>query len=53
MATVTLEQELNPWLAQEARFDYAAKKLNLERGLWKVLSEAGPGADCAFSGEHG
>jgi glutamate dehydrogenase (NAD(P)+) len=32
-----LEQELNPWLAQEARFDFAAKKLNLEQGIWKVL----------------
>ena len=37
MATVTLEQELNPWEAQAARFDYAARKLNLDEGLWKVL----------------
>jgi glutamate dehydrogenase (NAD(P)+) len=37
MATVTLEQELNPWEAQAARFDFAARKLNLDDGLWKVL----------------
>ncbi|HUO59961.1 MAG TPA: Glu/Leu/Phe/Val dehydrogenase [Candidatus Acidoferrales bacterium] len=30
--------ELNPWEAQAARFDYAAQKLNLDRGLWKILS---------------
>src|SRR6202142_4243312 len=35
--TVTLEQEINPWEAQAARFDFAAKKLNLDQGLWKVL----------------
>src|SRR6202162_3563978 len=33
-----LEQETNPWQAQAARFDLAAKKLNLDEGLWKVLS---------------
>jgi glutamate dehydrogenase (NAD(P)+) len=38
MATVTLEQEINPWEAQAARFDFAARKLNLEEDLWKVLS---------------
>jgi glutamate dehydrogenase (NAD(P)+) len=37
MATVTLEQEINPWEAQAARFDFAARKLNLDDGLWKVL----------------
>ena len=37
MATITLEQETNPWEAQAARFDYAARKLNLDDGLWKVL----------------
>jgi glutamate dehydrogenase (NAD(P)+) len=31
--------ELNPWLAQEARFDYAARKLNLDDGMWKVLRQ--------------
>jgi glutamate dehydrogenase (NAD(P)+) len=31
------EHELNPWEEQAARFDLAAKKLNLEDGLWKVL----------------
>ncbi len=37
MTTVSLEQEINPWEAQAARFDLAAQKLNLDRGLWKVL----------------
>ena len=37
MKTVSLEQELNPWEAQAARFDFAAQKLNLDEGLWKVL----------------
>ena len=35
---VTLDQEINPWEAQSARFDFAARKLNLEPNLWKVLS---------------
>ena len=35
--TMTLEQEKNPWEAQAARFDYAAKKLNLDQGIWKIL----------------
>ncbi|HEX4036838.1 MAG TPA: Glu/Leu/Phe/Val dehydrogenase [Acidobacteriaceae bacterium] len=37
MATVSLEQEINPWEAQAARFDFAARKLNLDEGLWRVL----------------
>jgi glutamate dehydrogenase (NAD(P)+) len=37
MKTISLEQEINPWEAQSARFDFAAQKLNLEEGLWKVL----------------
>ena len=37
MNTLTLEQETNPWEAQAARFDFAAKKLNLDQGIWKVL----------------
>jgi len=37
MKTVSLEQELNPTEAQQARFDLAAQKLNLDEGLWKVL----------------
>jgi glutamate dehydrogenase (NAD(P)+) len=37
MASVSLEQEINPWEAQEARFDFAARKLNLEENLWKLL----------------
>ena len=43
MATMTeqmsLEEEMNPWMAQEARFDFAAKKLNLDEGIWKVLRQ--------------
>jgi glutamate dehydrogenase (NAD(P)+) len=35
--TMTLEQEINPWEAQAARFDFAARKLNLDEGIWKVL----------------
>ena len=35
---VTLDQEINPWEAQSARFDFAARKLNLDPGLWKLLS---------------
>jgi glutamate dehydrogenase (NAD(P)+) len=37
MSTISLEQEINPWEAQAARFDFAARKLNLEEGLWKLL----------------
>ncbi len=35
--TISLEQEINPWEAQAARFDFAAQKLNLDEGLAKVL----------------
>jgi glutamate dehydrogenase (NAD(P)+) len=35
--TISLEQEINPWEAQAARFDFAAHKLNLDEGLMKVL----------------
>ncbi len=34
---VSLDQEVNPWEAQSARFDFAARKLNLDEGLWKLL----------------
>jgi glutamate dehydrogenase (NAD(P)+) len=37
MKTISLEQEINPWEAQAARFDLAAQKLNLDEGIWKVL----------------
>ncbi len=37
MKTVSLEQEINPWEAQSARFDIAARMLNLDEGLVKVL----------------
>jgi glutamate dehydrogenase (NAD(P)+) len=33
-----IDQELNPWLAAEARFDEAAARLGLDDGLRKVLS---------------
>lgn len=36
-AKLTLEQELNPWLAAEARFDQAAARLGLDNGLCKIL----------------
>ena len=38
---VSLEQELNPWLAAEARFDEAASRLGLDEGLCKVLRTSG------------
>ena len=38
MATLlSAEQETNPWLAAEARFDEAASRLNLDDGMCKVL----------------
>jgi glutamate dehydrogenase (NAD(P)+) len=32
-----MERELNPWLAAEARFDEAARRLEMDEGLQKVL----------------
>ena len=37
LSSLTLEQEKNPWEAQAYRFDLAARKLNLDDGIWKVL----------------
>ncbi len=37
MSNAALEKEFNPWEAQAARFDFAAKKLNLDEGIWKIL----------------
>jgi len=34
---IPVEQELNPWLAAEARFDEAARRLGLDNGLCKIL----------------
>ena len=34
---VEIDQELNPWLAAEARFNEAAARLGLDEGLQKVL----------------
>jgi glutamate dehydrogenase (NAD(P)+) len=39
MKTIPLEQEINPWDSQAARFDLAAKKLNLDEGLCKILRQ--------------
>jgi glutamate dehydrogenase (NAD(P)+) len=38
MKTISHEQEINPWEAQAARFDFAADKLGLDEGIRKVLS---------------
>ncbi len=38
MKTISTDQEINPWEAQRVRFETAAQKLNLDEGLWKVLS---------------
>src|ERR1700729_3288823 len=35
-STLTLEQETNPWDGQAALFGFAAKKPNLDEGIWKV-----------------
>jgi glutamate dehydrogenase (NAD(P)+) len=34
-----LQTESNPWESQAARFDFAAQKLNLDEGVWKILSK--------------
>jgi glutamate dehydrogenase (NAD(P)+) len=39
MKTIALEQEINPWESQAARFDQAAKKLNLDEGLCRILRQ--------------
>ena len=36
---ISLDQEINPWEAQSARFDFAARKLNLDKSLWKLLTK--------------
>ena len=52
-ATMTLDQEINPWEAQSARFDFAARKLNLDEGLWKLLQDAVARNYRSFSCDHG
>src|SRR5579864_8909182 len=37
LKTISMEQEVNPWESQAARFDIAAEKLNLDDGMRKVL----------------
>src|SRR5579872_3557416 len=37
LSTVSLKDEKNPWLAAEARFDNAARRLQLDEGMQKVL----------------
>lgn len=34
-----MSKELNPWEAQAARFDFAAQKLGLDEGIWKILRQ--------------
>ncbi|HWR36163.1 MAG TPA: Glu/Leu/Phe/Val dehydrogenase [Clostridia bacterium] len=38
--TAALQTESNPWESQAARFDFAAQKLNLDEGIWKILSQS-------------
>src|SRR3954471_5380270 len=37
LKTIPMSDELNPSAAQVARFDFAAQKLALDDGLWKIL----------------
>ncbi len=37
LSTVSLKDEKNPWLAAEARFDNAARRLQLDDGMQKIL----------------
>jgi glutamate dehydrogenase (NAD(P)+) len=37
ISTVSLKDEKNPWLAAEARFDNAARRLQLDDGMRKIL----------------
>src|SRR5437764_9916112 len=37
LKTIPMSDELNPSAAQVARFDFAAQKLNLDDGIWKIL----------------
>ena len=37
-ATPIDAKETNPWESQRARFELAARKLNLDEGIWKILS---------------
>ena len=39
VTSLTLEQEKNPWESQAARFNFAAQKLQLDEGLWRVLRQ--------------
>jgi glutamate dehydrogenase (NAD(P)+) len=39
--SISLANEKNPWLAAEARFDAAAKKLHLDEGMAKILRTPG------------
>jgi glutamate dehydrogenase (NAD(P)+) len=41
MPAMSMNDEHNPWLAAEARFDNAAEKLHLDDGMRKVLRSAG------------
>ncbi len=37
-SSLSIADENNPWQSQRARFDLAAQKLNLDEGVWKILS---------------
>ena len=50
---MTLDQEINPWEAQSARFDFAARKLNLDEGLWKLLQDSRARNYRSLSRDHG
>jgi hypothetical protein len=49
---ISLENEKNPWIAAETRFDEAAMRLKLDDGAGAVSMDAGPAvqwsqeADC-------
>ena len=53
LKTISLEQEINPWEAQAARFDFAAQKLNLDEGLMEGPALSHPRNHRAHSGADG
>ena len=40
-ATTSVEEEINPWLSAEARFDEAAERLGLDEGMQQGAALAG------------
>ncbi len=51
--SMTLDQEINPWEAQSARFDFAARKLNLDEGLVEVAQDSRARNHRSFSRDNG